>query len=204
MPNSWSIEPASWVRASTMSVTTDWSASRARRSASRPESSMVRPPEPVTAKSTPWSALPASHSTLPSFWRTVAGSDGEPTEWIGDHKPRTSTPASSTPVAIASRPSTPAAARRGANPDRFSAAPTPARARPVAAAGQPGPARPELEQVGEARGGRRGAGAMERRASEDLAGEGELEDQRAGQPDGEQQRAAARQAAAVDRRARQS
>src|SRR6266508_1935468 len=169
MPNSFSIDPARWVRASTTSVTTEPSA-RAASAGGRPPSSRVRPPGPVTAKSTPWSGRPASHSTLACPLVTVAGRAGLWTASSGDQSPRARWPTTSRPVPAPSSATAPAINRRTLNLKLNLRRPWPmlASARLPAAPGgheqqrgdgerrvqrsdqrpgQPAPARAELQQV---------------------------------------------------------
>ena len=130
-----SIDPARWVRAWTMSVTTEPRSSAAT-AGGRPGSSRVRPRGPVTAKSTPWSDRPASHSTRAWLRVTVAGRAGLSTATIGDQTPRTRWPATSRPVTALSSTSPAAVTRRRLK--RTSswrmAWPMPASPRPAAAA----------------------------------------------------------------------
>src|SRR6266545_134636 len=134
MPDIRSIQPARWVRASTMSVTTSPTASAA--APGRPGSSSDRPFGPVTAKSTPWSARPDNHSTRAWLLVTVAGNAGLSTASSGVQAPRTTLARTSRPVQAPSRASTPAVTRRTLNLKLSlrRAWPSPARARPVAAA----------------------------------------------------------------------
>ena len=135
MPNMRSIDPARWVRASTMSVTTEPRSSAAA-AGGRPGSSRVRPRDPVTAKSTPWSVRPASHSTRAWLRVTVAGRAGLSIASIGDQTPRTRWPVTNRPVTALSTTRAPAVTRRTLKRtvSRARACPMPARPRPAAAA----------------------------------------------------------------------